>query len=202
MKYKRFKNIEIDNYLGVSPVGKDTFLMAEKAAKLIKNSALEIGSGTGFITTYLAKLGYKCSGVDINPLAIFSSKRNAKKNNLKINYYESNLFSNVKGRYELLIFNPPYGNSNSKYITVLIEIVKSLLPKENKRLAIFSFKYIKAKRRELIRKFLFQSKRHLNPKGKILIYLHPSEFDLFAPGKVKKLGAYLDLDLVLLSRLS
>ena len=35
MKYNRFKNIEIDNYLGVSPVGEDTLLMAQKAAKLI-----------------------------------------------------------------------------------------------------------------------------------------------------------------------
>ena len=58
MIFKDFKNIKIENSLGVSPSGKDTQFFAKHANKLNFKSALDVGTGTGFIPIYLVKNGY------------------------------------------------------------------------------------------------------------------------------------------------
>ena len=44
MIFKDFKNIEVENSLGVSPPGKDTSIIAKHASRLNFKSALEIGT--------------------------------------------------------------------------------------------------------------------------------------------------------------
>lgn len=55
MIYHDFENIDIDNSLGVSPVGEDTKLIARESAKLPYENVLEVGTGTGFIVIFLTK---------------------------------------------------------------------------------------------------------------------------------------------------
>ena len=77
MIFKDFKNIKIENSLGVSPSGKDTQFFAKHANKLNFKSALDVGTGTGLIPIYLVKNGYNCDGSDINPKAIECASNNA-----------------------------------------------------------------------------------------------------------------------------
>jgi|SaaInlStandDraft_2_1057019.scaffolds.fasta_scaffold133549_2 methylase of polypeptide subunit release factors len=190
-----FKNIVIQNDLGVSPVGNDTKIMAKNAVKYNVNNTLEVGIGTGFISIYLTKCGLKCEGTDINVNAIKCAKNNALKNGCKINFQKSNLFENIEKKYDMIIFNPPYGNTNSNFVSIL-EFIKSIIPKENKWIAKISFLIIKKQRHSLIEKFLIESKNYLTKNGIVLTYLHSSEMGLVEKLNFKKIDKYKELSLI------
>lgn len=72
--------------------------------------ALEIGTGSGCISIAL-KREYKdinISATDISKKAIKVAKYNAKRNNVDIKFINTNIYDNVKGKYNLIISNPPY----------------------------------------------------------------------------------------------
>ncbi len=84
----------------------DSYLLAQTLKREIKNKdirALEIGCGSGVQLKALKELGIKnIFGVDISPDAIEHCKQ------LGFKCIESDLFSKLKGKYDLIIFNPPY----------------------------------------------------------------------------------------------
>jgi len=128
MIYAEFNNIVIENYLGVYPVKDSTKTIAKHLSKLKFKSALDMGCGTGFITIYLKSLNLDCEGVDINPAAIES----AKKNNIEANFYLSDLFEKVKAekKFDLIIFNAPLTDFKFGCVNKYLNIIKSLLPKK------------------------------------------------------------------------
>jgi HemK-related putative methylase len=72
---------------------------------------LEIGpSDVGILCMYIANKikNIDVTGADISPDFIENAKSNAEKNNLKINYVQSDLFSNIQGPFDIIWFNPPY----------------------------------------------------------------------------------------------
>lgn len=178
MIYPKFNNITIDNQVGVSPVGNDTMLIAQQVAKLDFKRALEVGTGTGFIPIYLSTLTRQCEGIDINPQAIDCARKNAELNHVNVEFYFSNLFTDVRGKFDLIIFNPPYGNVQSTSWSKYLEIIKSLLPKENTLISRISYPLIRKSRRQLISLFLNQADAILTDSGHIIILLHHTEFDL------------------------
>ncbi len=110
---------------------------------------LEIGSGSGIQLQTALKAGIKRENIfslDINSNAVKECKK------LGFNCVKSNLFEKIKGKFDLIIFNPPYLSENKKE------------PKDSK-LATTGGK----KGSELINKFLKQSKKHLEKNGKILL---------------------------------
>ncbi|GEM_PF-1067997 len=175
MIYKNFNDIDIDNRMGVSPVGKDTELIAKHAEKLMPKSVLEVGVGTGFIPIYLKTRGFNCDGIDINPIAIDCAEKNAKKNNIKVNFYISDLFENVQGKFDLIIFNVPYGNAKHGFLAKYLEVLKSFLPKENPIIAKPFFLLVKKQRIQLINRFLEESVGFLEKKAKVIMLLDASE---------------------------
>lgn len=73
-------------------------------------SILELGCGNGFISIYLTKFKkVKMHASDINPKAIKGIQKNALKNNIKIEIYQSNLFDSIpKKQLDYILVNPPY----------------------------------------------------------------------------------------------
>jgi release factor glutamine methyltransferase len=69
---------------------------------------LEIGTGTGIIGIKCAFAGAKVTVADINPHAIKCAKENANMNNVNVRVIKSDLFKNVRGTFDVIIFNPPY----------------------------------------------------------------------------------------------
>jgi release factor glutamine methyltransferase len=106
-QYNKYK-LELPNSCYIP--SEDTFLLLETLQKNIKkyNSALEIGVGSGVISLYLYDFVKNIDCCDINREVVEYLKNIKKENNLKINIYESYLFKELKKKYDLIVFNPPY----------------------------------------------------------------------------------------------
>lgn len=81
----------------------DINLMAEKP------SVLDIGTGSGAIAIVVQKeTGAKVTAVDVSLKALDIAKRNAEKNDADIKFVLSDLFGNVEGKFDFVVSNPPY----------------------------------------------------------------------------------------------
>lgn len=71
---------------------------------------LDIGTGSGCIAITLDKnlVNSKVDALDISEEALALAQLNSKKNNSSVNFFHSDLFSNVNKTYDLIISNPPY----------------------------------------------------------------------------------------------
>ena len=121
----------------------DSFLLKKHIKNYSFKTALDVGCGSGIITEELSKHG-KVIGVDINPEAIKYCKEN-----IDAEFFESDLFSNVKGKFDLITFNAPYLPQDEGIEDVAL--------------------YGGEKGYETIEAFLKNAKKHLNKGGKILL---------------------------------
>ncbi|MEA1992806.1 MAG: HemK2/MTQ2 family protein methyltransferase [Euryarchaeota archaeon] len=89
----------------VYPPSEDTFLLLDvlKEEKIRDKNCLEIGVGSGVIANFLAETN-NFDGVDINPTAIEITRKRCR----KCRIFYSDLFSHVRKRYDIIVFNPPY----------------------------------------------------------------------------------------------
>lgn len=198
--YPEFNNIKIEERVGVSPTGNDSKAIAKHAAKLRPKTALDMGSGNGFIPIYLKSAGIECDGADINAAAIEISKRNAEKNNIQADFYHSNLFKGITKKYGLIMFNPPYGSAKSAGLSRLIEMVKSFIPKGT-ILTKVMYPFIQSGRKKLIERFFQEAKKHLTEKGRIIILLDNLEMGLLKNKKYRILDTYGKGKLILVTAL-
>jgi 16S rRNA (guanine1207-N2)-methyltransferase len=74
----------------------------------LKGKVLDFGCGYGPIGIYIASNSYAdVDMVDINERALDLAHKNADLNNVDVNIYKSNIYSNISGKYDLIITNPP-----------------------------------------------------------------------------------------------
>lgn len=74
----------------------------------IKGDVLDFGCGYGPIGIYLAKnIDAKIDMLDINLRSLDLAKRNANLNKVNVNIFESNIYENVRKKYDFIITNPP-----------------------------------------------------------------------------------------------
>lgn len=94
----------------------DTEILVSEAKNIIENekkrSILDIGTGTGCIALTLALETnvQNIDAVDISAEALKIAEKNALYHNLqeKVNFTKSDLFENVKNKYDIIVSNPPY----------------------------------------------------------------------------------------------
>ena len=88
----------------------DTETVVEEALKYAKLDALDLCTGSGCIAISLAKLG-KCHVVatDISKEALLIAEANAKLNDVRVKFIESDMFSKLgHKKFDLIVSNPPY----------------------------------------------------------------------------------------------
>ncbi|WP_298276299.1 HemK2/MTQ2 family protein methyltransferase [Ferroplasma sp.] len=98
--------INIDYSETVYRPAEDTYLLMDHTK--CGQKVLEMGAGTGIISINLALQGHTVTAVDISQDAVELIKHNAGINKVSIEVIESDLFQNIHGKYDTLIFNPPY----------------------------------------------------------------------------------------------
>jgi HemK-related putative methylase len=127
----------------------DSFLLAEQVKKHAKGIVLDVGTGSGIqaVTAAKKKSVKSVIAIDKNKKVVTHCKDSIK--NKKIKFLESDLFSNVKGKFDTIAFNPPY----------LPEDVKL------KDMTIYGGK----KGYEIIERFLSEVNEFLKPDGIILL---------------------------------
>lgn len=93
----------------------ETELLVIEALNIIKklplrHSIIDIGTGSGCIPIMIKdnSPNSQITAVDISTYAISVAQKNAMKMKTEIEFIQSDLFSNVKQQYDLIISNPPY----------------------------------------------------------------------------------------------
>ena len=89
----------------------ETELLVEKALEYIKpnNRVLDMCTGSGCVAISIAKkVDAYVEGCDISKKALKIAKINTKKHNVKVDMYQSNMFDKVQGKFNVIVSNPPY----------------------------------------------------------------------------------------------
>lgn len=105
------QEFKIDN--GVLSPRQDSEILVETALKYIKNNrlktALDLCTGSGCLAISVAKNAkISVTASDISTHAINIAKQNAKNNAAEVKFVKSDMFKNVRGKFDLIISNPPY----------------------------------------------------------------------------------------------
>ena len=129
------------------------YFLLKRVPELVRKKpslvVLEIGSGSGIQLQALLKSGIKKQNIfscDINKKAVECCK------NLGFNCIKSDLFENIQGKFDLIIFNAPY------------------LPEDKKEPETLRISTTGGKNgSEIINKFLKQATNHLVDDGRIFL---------------------------------
>ena len=153
MAQKHFRN-------AVYPPSEDSFLIESCITCRVGERVLDMGTGSGILAKKAASLGGKVTAVDINPEAVAAAKA------IGVEAIQSDLFDNVSGMFDLIIFNPPYIPENPSDVE--------------------SMQWASGATNGTIRRFLSAAKERLSPNGRILILVS----SLTDFGKLPELKAY------------
>ena len=149
----------------------DSYLLQETLKKYLKNKSknikiLDMGSGSGIQAISCKNLGFvNILTSDIN----LESLKHLKSFELKT--IKSNLFSNVRGKLDLIIFNPPY-------------LPEDKNEPRNSRINTTAGK----KGYEIIIKFLKKARSHLTKKAQIILLFSSLSQPKIILKEAKKLG--------------
>ncbi len=124
----------------------DSFLLRKHVRKYAKGKVLDMGTGSGIQALAALENTKDVLAIDINPEAVEILKKKG------VNAIVSDLFTNVKGKFDVIIFNPPYLPEDPE-------------EDEESKLTTTGGK----QGHEIIERFLKETKKHLNKDGIILL---------------------------------
>ncbi len=141
----------------------DSLLLANVLEKTkLKGSILDIGCGSGLLAIIMAKAA-EVTAVDVCSLAVKTTLQNAEINKIKLKAIQSDLFSKVKGKFDLIVFNSPYlpaqPNANLDGQPTETNLYNDITYSGGK------------KGRTVITKFIRNVKKYLKKNGKILLLI-------------------------------
>ena len=76
---------------------------------LAGSTFLDVGCGTGALSLVAARAGATVTAIDVNPLAVETTRSNAERNSLTVEALESDLFDALGDRrFDVVAVNPPF----------------------------------------------------------------------------------------------
>ncbi len=100
--------IRISEDPDVYPPSEDSQLLIESLKVRDGERILEIGCGSGVVSIHCARNGCLVTSGDINPKAVELTRKNAADNGVDINVVETDVYSDISGRFDTILFNLPY----------------------------------------------------------------------------------------------
>jgi release factor glutamine methyltransferase len=133
--------------------GEDSYLLARHVLRLVHGEVLDMGTGSGVqaVEAAVKPEVSRVVAVDVSPAALEEARRRAESGSVlgKIEFIQSDLFENVEGVFDWIVFNPPY------------------LPSEGDAdEASWAGGETGA---ETVRRFLHEARSHLKKRGSILM---------------------------------
>lgn len=169
-----FKNTGIKIIPDVYEPCEDSFFLAQAALSLITNSEriLEVGCGSGLISAVIKNNTHaRITGIDINPHAAKCTKENG------VEAIRGDLLSCIKGKFDIIIFNPPYLPTKDEERTS--DWINVALDGGNDG-------------REIINRFLVEACDHLVENGRILVLVSSFTGIEEIKSKMISLGYYVE----------
>jgi release factor glutamine methyltransferase len=116
---------------------------------------LDMGTGSGVNAILAASTGATVVAVDINPYAVEAARRNAAANGVadRVDVRASDVFSDVDGRFDLIVFDPPF---------------RWFAPRDQFEMAMADENY------RALTAFFRQVRAHLTERGRMLIFFGTS----------------------------
>ncbi|HLC90230.1 MAG TPA: HemK2/MTQ2 family protein methyltransferase [Candidatus Nanoarchaeia archaeon] len=151
----------------------DSYLLKGCIEKFAEGRVLDMGTGSGILAFTALDHPYvsEVVAVDINPEAILQLKKEIKEKHLRrITALVSDLFSDVQGKFNVILFNPPYlpqdkgiedvalygGKKGWEIAQKFFEHASHHLVQDGKILFLFSSLTGKEKIEDIIKSYLFQ----------------------------------------------
>jgi|SRR3989344_1339505 len=146
-----YKDLNLEVPESVYYPREDSLLLAKIIEKenLKNKKTFDMGSGSGFLAILMAHQGADATASDINEEAVRTIKLNSKSNNIDIKAISSDLFEKIEGKFDIIVFNPPY-------------LPEKTLHRDKQY-------YGGRTGREVIHRFIKNSGKHLKKEGKIFI---------------------------------
>ncbi len=140
-----------------------------------ESRTLDLGTGTGLLAICLARLGRSVVAADVSRSALRAARSNARRHGVEFPCVRSDLLGSVTGRFDLIVFNPPFGFGPEG---LPIQVAKNLLrrvPQVRKWASRSLPNAIAAHRRALIGRVARAAPQRLTAAGAMLIHVCHSE---------------------------
>ena len=146
-------------------------ILAKTVLKEVKETdkVLDMGTGTGIQAICAASKSGDVTAVDVNPDAVECTKINAKLNKLssRVKVVQSDLFENVSGKFDLILFDPPF---------------RWTKPRDMWERSCADENY------STLKQFFAEVKQHLNPGGRVVMHFGTSGDIAFFRRLIRKNG--------------
>jgi 16S rRNA G1207 methylase RsmC len=171
--------IRIEDGFGVCGVRDDTRLLAQMAGEAgghpgAPRRGLDLGTGSGYVGIYLALRGWQVDAVDVSPRALAQARRNADANGATMRLYESNLFSAVRGPYDVIAFNPPMRADETEGSRFVTASLRRIGPLANLLMRLTQ-PVLERKRLSFLAEIARSAEPHLAQGGRLLLVISPLE---------------------------
>lgn len=141
----------------VQPITGMSHLLGEAVAAEVRSGdrVLDMGTGSGVNAILATATATDVVAVDVNPVAVEAARQNAERNGVadRIEVRHSDVFSNVDGEFDLIVFDPPFHWFAPR------DLLETATTDENYRTMTTFFR---------------DAGRHLTPTGRMLIFFGSS----------------------------
>lgn len=171
------EKIRIEDSIGVCGVRDDTRALAEAAARLPgPGRALDMGTGSGYVGIYLALHGWDVDATDVSPRAVELAQRNAAANGAPVRVYQSDLFGQVEGTFDLILFNPPMRPDETEFSRVVTSLLRRS-PRISAWLMHLVGHRFERGRHDFLASVLTAARGRLNRGGRVLMGVSSDEIE-------------------------